>query len=544
MDAMSTQLLKLQNISHQIEGKVLYININADIYSKDKIGLIGSNGAGKTTLIKILTDEIRANTGKVTNSLKSYAIVPQEITIADEFAPRVIEFCISNNMSTSLNQPDQDEYLRLFTTIDNFENGLTTDLEPYLDAIDEFNKIGGYELLNEIKVLLSKAGFSKEQTEMKLNQLSEGQKRLAYLIKIMARNQELLILDEPTNHVDSELKQHYIKLINQYPGAVLTISHDRELLSSATTKIWEIEDKQLFTYNGNWDVYTKEHPKILLARTREYDSNSKEMARLLDLQKRASESQAKQVATWIERAEKDLTVPKPKSSQKQLKTSIEYKGFNSEFIVRLKDFSVSINDKEIISNLSAQIKSGEKVAITGRNGSGKSTLLKMLMSVIVEQTGGNLQTEIDGQFIQKYPSAINYASYTGEVKVSPSTSLGYFDQKLQFGNENISLYEYIRETSKCDRSKIYSLLAKYLFEKSQIDVLLTNLSGGEKNRLQLMNIIEANNNLLLLDEPTNHLDLPNIESLEQMLINYNGTIIFISHDSYFVNKLADRIIEI
>ena len=314
------------------------------------------------------------------------------------------------------------------------------------------------------------------------------------------------------------------------------ISHDRSLLTNVCNRIWEIEDRQLFKYKGNWDVYKVEHHKLLLNRISQFQKNRKEKERLEDLLFRIkigkaniTKSKSKDlhsVRSRIARVESRMPDAQPGSGRKAVQAKISYDGQYSDFMLRVEDFTLMINGETKVENLNFHIEYGQKIAISAANGAGKSTFLKL----VLHKAG--LIPEI------------TYADYTGEMKISPSAQIGYFDQDLQLSDTNLSIGDYIRKKYNPPENHVYGLLRKYLFEKSQISTFVADLSGGEKNRLQLMDLIEGNYNFLILDEPTNHLDLHAVQALEEMLREYNGSILFVSHDAHFVDAVADEVVQL
>lgn len=514
---MNFELVRFQDLYHHINQRDLFFDLSGSIYTADKIGIIGQNGAGKTTFLKMILGEVKPYRGTIKVATKNIGYIPQilnETVLSNTYSLSIYDFCMNLNSKVSESYQQMSRY----------EKGFELNNNKYLHALGEFQEYGGYEYQNELNLLLSIAGFSKESYEQSFATLSEGQKRLVYIISMMALEKDLLIMDEPTNHVDSELKAKYIKLIQEYKGAILAVSHDRELLSAACNKIWEIEEKTLHTYNGNWELYKVERDLRLKTRIAKNKQDLKEKSRLEDLLRRIKLGEAdagkngsklRMVNKRLDRHEDQMARITPTEKKDFIKGTIKYSGKYSQFLLRLKDFNMSILGKKKISGLNIELKYGDKVALIGGNGVGKSSLLKILLN------------------------KCEYASYEGEIKIGDSAKIGYFSQTLELGNENLTLSQYLSKTYQLGANQIYGMLDKYLFEKEQYDQQIYELSGGEKNRLQLMNLIEGNYNFLFLDEPTNHLDIHAIEKLEELLQNFNGSILLISHDKYFVEAVTD-----
>lgn len=519
-----SQLIKFENIKQQFTEKPLYYDVNGQVSINDRVGLIGQNGSGKSTLLKILLRELKPDSGYISLEARSVGYVPQDAaTSIDSY-----KYSCILDVSVQFNEG----LIKQYVALKDAELKMQSDPDSYLKALNDYQNNGGFQYQTEVETLLKRAGFDEVEIHLQeFRNLSEGQKRLVFMISAIARNPELLVLDEPTNHVDNELKQKYIDLISAYKGGVLVVSHDRELLSKACNRIWEMEDGVLQKYKGNWDTYEREHRKRLEDAVRNYERQTKEVVRLEELKEeyqrkaklyasKAWKAKISNVEHRIIKIEKSLPAVEPTREKEVIKGDLSYEGKYSQFPVVIDNLTISIGEKTLIKNLNLKLKYGEKVEIRGKNGSGKSTLLKSILEIC------------------------DYADISGDIRVAPSVKIGYFNQKLQFANESISLFNYISKTFGVERTQTHGLMSKYLFDKSYVDTYLSELSGGEKNRVHLMSLIEGNYNLLILDEPTNHLDLYAMEALEEMLKKYNGAVLLVSHDRYFARNIADRVVEI
>ncbi|WKZ30975.1 MAG: ABC-F family ATP-binding cassette domain-containing protein [Candidatus Dojkabacteria bacterium] len=515
---MSKKLIDFSQIKQRYNDRELYFDVAGKVFNAEKIGLIGINGSGKSTLMRILMRETKPDSGNLLTDYSNYGYVPQEIE-GEILNQGLFQFCMSLT-----NVASQYMFLLDHEVQKKFD-------ENYVEALHLFDSVGGYEVMKKVTLLLDIVGFNEGWYEHSVSALSEGQKRLLYMVGIMAQEPELLFLDEPTNHVDSELKQKYISLISKFPNCVLVISHDRELLSAACSKIWELEDKVLQVYNGNWEFYEEEHTRRLINQVTRYRKDQKEVDRLQELvdtyKRKASlydspkwKKKIRSVQIRMERIETEMPGIKPTLEKARIGGELKYEGKYSQFPLKINDLTLMTKERILFEHLNLDVRYGETVAITGKNGAGKSTLMKYVVG------------ECD------------YVEAEGSVTVTPASVVGYFNQTLQFENENVYLGDYIEREFEAGISRIYGLLEKYLFEREQAKTLIANLSGGEKNRLHLMKFIEGNYNLLLLDEPTNHLDLYAIEALERLLLQFNGSIVLISHDAYFVDNVADRSVRI
>ena len=341
-----------------------------------------------------------------------------------------------------------------YRVIANYSENDSSGLESYLAALGRFQEKGGYNFQAQIDKYLSIADFVDHSQPF--GQLSEGQKRLVYLISMLADQKELLILDEPTNHVDSDLKQRYIKLIKDYPGAVLVVTHDRELIAEACTTVWEIEDRALEVYNGSWDLYKSDHEIRLKSKAEAYRQTATEVERLEELLSVTEGMGRKPVKSRIAQEKAKLAHTQPGSTRKAVKAKMSYEGKYSKFMLRISDLDLTISGNPVLVGFNLEVMHGDKVALIGPNGSGKSSLLK----TVLEKP--------------------EYIEFSGDITIGNSAKIGYFSQKLEFADEDQSLLEHIRSEFQCDKTKGYGLLLKYLYSKEQADQRISELSGGEK----------------------------------------------------------------
>jgi ATP-binding cassette subfamily F protein 3 len=520
---MST-ILKFIDVKQSFTENDLYYDVSGEIHTYQKIGLIGQNGTGKSTLLRILIDHLKPDSGQINRGYHTLGYVPQDAgnDIRNHRYTAILDVCMQFH----------PEIGAKYVELKKNEEGADDVKSTYIEALGEFQELAGYEYQQKVIVLLQIAGFDEVDIHLKeFSELSEGQKRLVYLISVIARSPEFLALDEPTNHVDHQLRQKYIEMIKNYSGTVLVVSHDRELLSDACTHIWELEDGLLQRYKGNWEEYVTEHFNRTEVAIRNYSQQEKELERL---QKRLIETQRlaklysdprfkkriNYLKRRIERVENAMAYVKPSHEKDVVRANLKYDGKQSQFPLKIENLEIYTNSNTIVEDFNIKIKSGEKVELRGGNGAGKSTIIKAILG------------------------KLSYAEAEGNIVITPTTKIGYFNQTLTFMDENESLFQYIQNLFHTDRTRTHGLMGKYMFDNSFIDTQLKDLSGGEKNRVHLMRLIEGDYNFLILDEPTNHLDLYAMQSLEEMLVNYNGTLLLISHDRYFAGSIVNRVVEV
>ncbi len=475
-------LLDVNNVSKFIEDKEILKDISFKLYKKDKVGIVGRNGIGKTTLLKVITSELEADSGNI-KFYGKYGYLPQNLFI-------------ENNL-----------YLH--------------------ELMEETKKYGEFlELLNR---------FNLSNTEkQKVESLSGGEKTKLYLIRLLLQNPDILILDEPTNHLDYETIEWLEKFINDFNGAVLMVTHDRYFLDKTVSKIFELEDKTIKEYSGGYTFYATQK-KVELDRARleygEYKKKKKQLELAArkhmeranryndmsqnDFQRGKANKIAKRSKAIISRLENMEEKEKPKVSRN---INIKLEGSNdktSDILIRTQGLSKTY-DKTLFKDISFNICRNTKTGIVGKNGVGKSTLLKGLMGKVI---------------------------LDGDISISPSTKIGYFSQELEELNLGSTILEELKKINN-DESYVRTLLGCMLFRRDDVYKRIESLSYGERVRVAFLKLILEENNLLILDEPTNFLDIPTREIIEDALLDYEGAILFVSHDRYFAEKMAEEIWEL
>ena len=492
--------------------------INFEIKDKDKIAIVGRNGCGKTTLLKSLINNELLETGLANEDLKIIKIGNPTIGYQQQ------------NTFSNLNITLIDEILKNYKQLINMEKKikyleeqLKTDdaikfIDEYTTMLEKYKLNGVYEYKKEYELALLKFGFSNEDKYKKLEEFSGGQRTKLAFLKLLLSKPDILLLDEPTNHLDITTVEWLEDYLKNYPKAVVIVSHDRMFLDNIVNKVYEIEYGMLTKYKGNYSSFEKQKKANYEKQLKDYEYQQKEIKRLKSIADRFryKPSKASMAMSKLRKIEQMDIIDKPqKFDSKTFKTELKIEK-SSDIVLSVKDLEFGF-DGNCLGKTNFELHKGQKLAIIGANGKGKSTLLKTIMELI---------PKISGSF-----------KYGYNVKKE------YFDQQLEFINEENTVYEeYEQSFPDCNTLQIRKILGTFQFTNDDIYKQIKQLSGGEKVRLRLCKIFKHNPNLLILDEPTNHLDIIGKESLENILTLYEGAILFVSHDRYFVNKIADSLL--
>lgn len=517
-------LLQVSNITKNYGIDPILSNINLQILDKDKIGLVGVNGAGKSTLLKIIAGEISYDQGEIHKAKETkLGYLPQnsglqsDHTIIDEmrlvFAPlyRAEEELreLEHKIADPILHDDEKKYTEI--------------LNRYALLSDWFKENGGFEINTRINSVLHGMGFGSFDLETPIASLSGGQKTRLALARILLQAPDLLMLDEPTNHLDIETLTWLEGYLRSYPGAILVVSHDRYFLDAMTTTIVEIERHQTKRFTGNYSRYLEIKAADYEVQLKHFEKQQDEIGKMEQfIQKNiVRASTTKRAQSRRKALDKLDRVDRPLGDLKRASFSFEIEKMSGKDVLQINDLSVQFPNAEepLFQHIGFQLIRGEMVALIGPNGIGKSTLLKVLVNQLEPKTG--------------------------TFQFGANVKIGYYDQEHNVLNgtntvleEVWSTYPYMEET------RIRTVLGNFLFSGEDVLKRISSLSGGEKARVSLSKLMLAQANFLILDEPTNHLDLFSKEVLEAALMDYEGTILFISHDRYFLNKMAERIVEL
>ncbi|WP_294760293.1 ABC-F family ATP-binding cassette domain-containing protein [uncultured Lactobacillus sp.] len=503
------------DLEKQFGANTLFKNVNFSIDSNARIGLIGPNGVGKTTLLKIMTGEEEATHGDFTiNKNIDVGYIAQE-----------------NDLNE--NKTIWDEMLSVFTPLINMgkkiselqeemsANPQKKDLLKQYDQLQySFEQQGGYTYQADIKSILNGFNFPEATWTKKVGSLSGGEKTRLSFVKLLLRKPPLLLLDEPTNYLDLDTLDWLESYLKNYSGAILVVSHDQYFLDNLATQIFELQFGKLTVFKGNYSAYVAERQLRDRQQEEAYEKQQEKIKKDEEfIQKNIVRAKTtKRAQSRRKQLEKMERISPPKHKNK-VRINFQSERLSGKEVLILRDLTIGYPTKTMVNNISLQINKGDRVAVIGQNGIGKSTLLKTVMKELKPKKGS--------------------------IKYGASLDIGYYDQELQGLDPGKTVINTVWDRHKTMPEKdVRSILASFLFTAKDIDKTVGQLSGGQKARLTLTVLSLEHNNFLLMDEPTNHLDLEAKEVLEQALQNYDGTLLFVSHDRYFINQLANKIVEI
>ncbi len=515
--------ISCSNISKSFGVDLILKDISFNINIGDKVGLIGKNGTGKSTLFKILTDQIPYDNGSIYIS-KSINIgyLNQDLDF-DNLKSIYDECLIVFEDLIEMEKEIRSLENKISHSTDHDSREFKSLMNLYSNLLDEFNDKNGYGYKSEIRGVLKGLGFSEEDFEKKISKLSGGQKSRLNIAKLLLQKPNILLLDEPTNHLDIDAINWLEGFLKNYPGTLLIISHDRYFLDQIVGKIFEIENKSIIQFEGSYTKFINYKNNLYNHQMKKYLEQQKEIAKQEELIRRFKQHGTEKLAKRAKSREKSLdkmdVVDKPLLNNNKTRIKLETKIKSGKEVLRVNELSKAFDDTTLFSNLSFNIYRSEKVALIGPNGIGKTTLFKILLN------------------------KLGYNS--GDIIIGHNVFMGYYDQEQGNLNTNNNLIDEICNADpKISIPEARGLLASFLFTGDDVFKEVENLSGGEKSRLSLLKLMLSQSNFLLLDEPTNHLDLASKEVLEDALLEYDGTIFTISHDRYFLNKIATKVLEI
>lgn len=512
-------VLSCNNISKEfVTGPVLK-DVSFHINDNEKAAIVGINGAGKSTLLKIIINEMSADSGDVflargavIGYLAQHQNIDTEMTIFDvmlEVKKDILE--LSDKMRDLEAKMKQAEGAALDAIY-----------EDYSRVTHEFELKNGYAYKSEITGILKGLGFDEEDFNRKVNTLSGGQKTRAYLARLLLSKPDIILLDEPTNHLDMKAIGWLETYLKNFNGAVLIVAHDRYFLDGVAEKIIELNNCKATTFLGNYTDYANKKKALREAELKAYLNQQKEIAhqeavieKLRSFNREKSIKRAESREKVLDKIER---VNKPTEIDASMKISLKPHKESGKDVLNVENLTKSF-DEVLFENISFEIKKGERVAIIGGNGTGKTTLLKIINGLLLPDSG--------------------------KIKLGTNVEIGYYDQEHQVLNADKNLFDEISDDYPyLNNTEIRNVLASFLFTKDDVFKLVGSLSGGEKGRLSLAKLMLSEANFLLLDEPTNHLDITSKEILEDALNNYEGTVLYVSHDRYFINKTATRILDL
>ncbi len=525
--------ITVSNATLILGSHVIFRSLNWEIQHDQKIGLIGPNGAGKSSLFKLIIGEHAPEKGGTVIRAKGVTVgyLPQH----PEFEPEKTALTLALEGNPRMAEIDSELQGIESKLSDPAVYNNTKSLERVLDAqhklLEEFESLGGLNYASRVRELLRGLGLPESDFDKPIRALSGGQKKLIGLARLMLARPSVLLLDEPDNHLDMPGKAYLEKLITEYPGAVVIISHDRYILDAVATHIAEIEDRRITTFIGNYTEFIVDKEERLARQEELYQIQQREFGRLEMALKRYkvwvifNDKFASRIHAMEARIARIEKIERPTLERRKM--GLELNGWRgSNQVLELENVtksfpqpaSVSTNrqsDRIILNNVDLLIRHGERVGLIGANGAGKSVLLRLILG-------------------KEMPSF-------GEIKIGPSVKVGYYAQEHETLDFNQTVIDAVRLFGNMSESNAVSFLIRYLFSYQQATQHIGSLSGGERSRLQLALLVLSGANFLLLDEPTNNLDIASAEVLENALNDFNGTVLVISHDRYFLDRTVKRI---
>lgn len=517
-------LASLSQVFKEYAGKPVLDGVSFEIKSGSRVGLVGENGAGKSTIFRILVDEEEADRGIVSRRKGlDVGYLPQQTELRSGMTVYEIALAASPKISHINASLAEIEKRLADPEVFGDSQRLQRLLDEQAELLDQFQAIKGYAHESRVQEILRRLRFEKSHYNQQPETLSGGEKKLLNLACLLIQEPELLLLDEPDNHLDFTGKEWLAAYINEHAGAVVLITHDRYLLDEVANHIIEIEDGKAHEYFCNYTGYVEERAHRLLLLQQEYVQQQEHISTL--------ERQARQLKYWasrnpkfagraegrikmIERA-RENAIEQPTLIRPKIKLAFRSER-SGQRVVELFNITHSFSDRLILSNFSLLVRYGERLGIIGPNGSGKSTLLKIINGRILPDSG--------------------------EVALGSNVRVGYYSQEQETLPADVTPLDWIRSLSPMTEQQGINVLHKLLFTYDQMHSEIGSLSGGEKSRLQLASITLGGANLMLLDEPTNNLDIPSAEILESSLMEFEGTILTVSHDRYFLDKIVDKLL--
>lgn len=515
--------LALNKLQKYYGATMVLEDITLEVQTSERVGIVGSNGCGKSTLLKIImgiegyeSGMLSIKRGSTLGYLEQMPIYPEEFKVIDVLNSA---FERIDSLHKELEQVEKQ-----LATVDE------ANVERLLNKLSQlqtaYESLGGYEKEEKLSKVCTGLKIDDQLQGKLFSQLSGGEKTTIILGKILLQNPDILLLDEPSNHLDLDAMEWLEGYLKEYKGVVIIVSHDRYFLDNVVTKIIEIEDMKSKSYDGNYSAFVIEKERLLqlqmdefLDQQKKIKAMEKSIAQLRDWGIRGDNGKFfKRAASMQKLLDRLQRVDKPMLERDSININANIAGRSGNDVIIIKGLYKSYSEKVLLEKAELLIKNGETVALIGSNGCGKSTLIKILLGI----------EEADG----------------GTAVLGSSVKLGYLPQNITFKDENKTILECFREDIVISEGKAREYLAKYMFFGEGVFKKVASLSGGERSRLKLSMLMYSEVNLLVLDEPTNHLDIDSREELERFLKDFKGTLLFVSHDRYFINNIASRVVEL
>ena len=513
-------ILACKNITKTFGTDKILDNISFHINDHEKAAIVGINGAGKSTLFKIIMGELPADTGEVIfakGSTVGYLAQHQDLSTDKTIYEEVL--------SVKADIIRMEENIRMLEADMKNADGekLEQMLNTYTKLMHEFELKNGYAYKSEVNGVLKGLGFTDEDFDKKVAALSGGQKTRVALSRLLLSKPDIILLDEPTNHLDMESIAWLEAFLANYSGAVLVIAHDRYFLNKVVSKVIELDNTKAISFEGNYSDYAVKKEQLRETMIRHYLNQQREIkhqeeviAKLRSFNREKSIKRAESREKMLDKIE---VLDKPVTVRSSMDIRLEPKVLSGNDVLTVKKLSKSFGSNTLFSDLNFEIKRGEKVALIGNNGTGKTTILKIINDVI--------------------------AADSGEIVTGAKVHIGYYDQEHHVLNMDKTIFEEISDAyPSMDNTEIRNTLAAFLFTGDDVFKLIRDISGGERGRVSLAKLMLSEANFLILDEPTNHLDIVSKEILENAINSYKGTVLYVSHDRYFINRTATRILDL
>ena len=512
-------VLSVNGLTKSFLSENILENVTFSISDRDKVGIVGDNGSGKTTLFNLLIKDLSADSGDI-NFAKNInlSILKQNISYTSDKS--VYEECLEVFEKIILLEKEIRELEIEMGNKDLSEEEIRKLFDIYESKRHYFEENNGYSYNSKIRGVLFGLGFLEQDFSKSVNNLSGGQKSRLHLAKILLKPSNLILLDEPTNHLDIESIQFLESYLREYRGSCLIISHDRYFLNAVCNKIFSIENKKLKSFNCGYDEYISRREKDFEVNRHLYEKQQKEISRQKEIIQRfenyGNNRFIKQASSRRKLLNKMDLIENPEIYKNSMKLKLVPEVESGKDVLTISDLSMGFNDKILFDDIKLNVYKGDKIGLVGKNGVGKTTLFKIICN--------------------------NLEAIKGKCDLGARVSIGYYDQEQKtLSNQNTVMDEFWDAYPKMNNFEVRSHLAKFNFFDEDLFKSVGELSGGERARLELLKLMLSKSNFLLLDEPTNHLDIESKEVLENAIVDYSGTVLIISHDRYFLNKVVNKI---